>query len=241
MVSPEILNQCQAIITYQFRTPDLLNAALTHSSSAENRLHSNERLEFLGDAVLGLIVCQRLYELYPDHLEGELTKLKSAVVSRRTCAAISNALGLTALIRVGRGMEGVGNRPNSLAAGVFESIVAAIYLDGGFESARSFVLKHAESWIAQYATTTHQQNYKSMLQQYVQRHLGGTPTYEVLDEAGPDHNKSFQVRVLADQRGFGSAWGNTKKDAEQKAALQALQELGIVDEHGHEARPPAVT
>ncbi len=239
MVIQEILDQCQAIIEYQFRNPELLDAALTHSSCADNRLLSNERLEFLGDAVLGLIVCQRLYEIYPEHLEGELTKLKSAVVSRRTCAAISNAIGLTALIRVGRGMEGAGNRPSSLAAGVFESVVAAIYLDGGFENARTFVLKHTETWILQYARTSHQQNYKSLLQQYVQRQLGGTPTYEVLDETGPDHNKSFQVRVVANDRGFSPAWGTTKKDAEQQAALKALQELGMVDEHGHE--PPPVS
>ena len=235
MVVQELLERCEVILDYKFRDRKLLDAALTHASIAETRLLSNERLEFLGDAVLGLVVCQRLFESYPSHLEGEMTKLKSAVVSRRTCAAVANAIGLTELMRVGRGLEGQGGaRPSSLAAGAFEAVVAAIYLDGGLEAARTFILKHMENWIAQYAASTHQQNYKSMLQQYVQRTFNTMPFYEVLDEVGPDHSKSFHVRVNINANRYEATWGANKKDAEQKAAFAALRELGVVDELGQD-------
>src|SRR5215213_4659838 len=122
----DLVGHCEIMLEYRFRDHNLLKEALTHASIADDRRLSNERLEFLGDAVLGLVVCHRLFEIYPDYLEGDLTKLKSAVVA--------NALGLTDLIFVGKGMTGrTGSaaRPSSLAAGVFESIIAAIYLDGG--------------------------------------------------------------------------------------------------------------
>ena len=171
MESDEIVSRCQDILDYRFLNPQLLKEALTHASIADDRRDSNERLEFLGDSVLGLVICHRLFELFPLYLEGDLTKLKSAVVSRNTCAAVSNGLGLTELIFVGKGMTGRAQRPSSLAAGVLESIIAAIYIDGGFEAARVFILRVMEPYIAQYAATTHQQNYKSLLQQHAQQAL----------------------------------------------------------------------
>lgn len=226
---------CETMLDYRFRNHDLLKEALTHASIADDRRESNERLEFLGDAVLGLVVCHRLFEIYPDYLEGDLTKLKSAVVSRNTCAAVSNSLGLTDLIFVGKGMSGrTGNgaRPSSLAAGVFESIIAAIFLDGGLEPAKTFILRHMDAHIQQFAATTHQQNYKSLLQQHAQKVLSATPIYELLDEKGPDHSKCFEVRVLIAGRTFGSAWGPAKKPAEQRAAQLALEELGVLAREG---------
>src|SRR5215470_1104267 len=114
----ELVARCQEILDYRFRDHELLKEALTHASIADDRRLSNERLEFLGDSVLGLVVCHRLFEIFPEYLEGDLTKLKSAVVSRNTCAAVANALGLTELIFVGKGMTGRAERPSSLAAGV---------------------------------------------------------------------------------------------------------------------------
>src|SRR5215216_2421435 len=149
----ELVCRCEAMLDYRFRDHDLLKEALTHASIADDRRLSNERLEFLGDSVLGLVVCHRLFDMFPEYLEGDLTKLKSAVVSRNTCAAVSNAMGLTDLIFVGKGMTGRagangsgaagtgGGRPNSLAAGVLESIIAAIFIDGGLEAARTFILR----------------------------------------------------------------------------------------------------
>jgi ribonuclease-3 len=227
----DLVATCEVMLEYRFRDYDLLREALTHASIADDRRLSNERLEFLGDAVLGLVVCHRLFEIYPDYLEGDLTKLKSAVVSRNTCAAVSNAMGLTDLIFVGKGMTGrtgAAARPSSLAAGAFESIIAAIYLDGGLEQARAFILRHMEPYILQFAATTHQQNYKSLLQQHAQKVMSNTPVYELLDEKGPDHSKCFEVRVVIGTRAFGSAWGPAKKPAEQRAAQIALEELGVL-------------
>ncbi len=187
MVSEDLVTQCEDMLGYRFRDAHLLKEALTHASIADSRKESNERLEFLGDAVLGLVVCHRVFEIFPDYLEGDLTKLKSAVVSRNTCAAVANAIGLTDLIFVGKGMTARNERPSSLAAGAYESIIAAIYLDGGYDAARRFILSHMDDWIDQFAATTHQQNFKSLLQQYAQKNLDGTPIYELLDEKGPDH------------------------------------------------------
>src|SRR2546426_920109 len=138
----EILEKCQKVIASQFRQPDLLRAALTHTSGADTRLASNERLEFLGDAVLGMITCEQLFQRFPDYQEGDLTKIKSVVVSRRTCARISRSLNLGDFLFLGKGMHLHAAVPASLLADVFESLVAAIYLDGGLEAAKTFILKY---------------------------------------------------------------------------------------------------
>jgi ribonuclease-3 len=232
MVAPEVLEQCQRILDYRFQNLQLLDEALTHASSSSNRRNSNERLEFLGDAVLGLIICQRGYEQFPDWLEGQLTILKSSVVSRKTCAEVSNKIGLTDLIRVGPGMDKPGRLPSSLAAGVFESVVGALYLDGGFDTARKFVLHHMQPWVDHYADDDHQLNFKSMLQQYAQREYGCTPTYEVLAEEGPDHKKTFRIRVNMQGHIYEGTQGRTKKETEQAAARLALISLGVLDAQG---------
>lgn len=228
MEAATLLEQAERVLGYRFTNPDLLRESLTHSSIADTRKQSNERMEFLGDSVLGLVVCHRLYEMFPDYLEGDLTKLKSAVVSRNTCAQVANEIGLTELILVGKGMTGRSDRPSSLAAGALESVIAAIYLDGGFVAAEEFVLRMMNPYIDQFAATTHQQNFKSLLQQYAQKTLNASPMYELLDEKGPDHSKCFEVRVVIMGRAFGSAWGPAKKIAEQKAAQNALEELGVL-------------
>src|SRR3954468_7396743 len=135
----EILEECQRTIGYQFRQPEILRAALTHTSGADTRLGSNERLEFLGDAVLGLVTCEQLYLRFPDYQEGDLTKVKSAVVSRRTCARISRLLNLDEYLFMGKGMSYQTTMPANLLADVFESLVGAIYLDGGLEPAKDFI------------------------------------------------------------------------------------------------------
>jgi ribonuclease-3 len=137
----EILEDCQNTIGYHFRQPELLRAALTHASGANTRLASNERLEFLGDAVLGLVTCEQLFLRFPDYQEGDLTKIKSVVVSRRTCAHISRQLHLGDYLFLGKGMNSHANVPASLLADVYESLVAAIYLDGGLEVAKNFIVR----------------------------------------------------------------------------------------------------
>jgi ribonuclease III len=231
-VNIEDRERAEKIISYTFQNPDLLKEALTHASVADHRLNSNERMEFLGDAVLDLIVCEALYKRFPEYLEGDLTKIKSAVVSRRTCAEVSNETGLIDLLIIGKGISSREEMPSSLAAAVYESIVAAIYLDGGFEVVKQYVLRTMSPKIDSIASNAHQQNFKAVLQQHAQKIMGATPIYELLDEKGPDHSKCFEICVVIESRRFGSAWGPNKKMAEQKAALLALEELGVfnVDE-----------
>jgi ribonuclease-3 len=225
----KLLRDCQERLDYEFQDLSLLKAALTHASSANSRRDSNERLEFLGDAVLDLVICQDLYQRLPNALEGELTKIKSAVVSRRICARVADKLRLPEALTLGQGMEPDDRLPRSLAAAVLESIIAAIYLDGGLEPVRAFILTHMSDEIRQAAHSDHQYNFKSQLQQYAQRRMRATPTYELLDEKGPDHSKCFEIAVTVGRQQFPSAWGPNKKDAEQKAAWLALKELGAVD------------
>ena len=228
-MNTEARERAEKIIQYTFKDPDLLKEALTHASIADSRLQSNERMEFLGDAVLDLIICEALYKRFPEYLEGDLTKIKSAVVSRRTCAEVSIETGLIDLLIIGKGISSRDAMPSSLAAAVYESIVAAIYLDGGFDVVKDYVLRTMSPKIEIIASNTHQQNFKAVLQQHAQKSLGAPPIYELLDEKGPDHSKCFEVCVLIENRRFPSAWGPNKKMAEQKAALLALQELGVLD------------
>lgn len=229
MEEHQALHRAQAALGYTFRDPQLLMAALTHASVADSRLQSNERLEFLGDAILGMVVCHELYRRFPDYLEGELTKIKSAVVSRRVCAQISEELGLVDHLLIGKGMTGRAQLPKSLGAALYEALIAAIYEDSGdLETARSFILRTMDKHITQAAESQHQRNYKSQLQQYAQKVLSATPMYELLDEKGPDHSKCFEVSVVVQGRRYNSGWGPSKKEAEQKAAYLALRELNAV-------------
>lgn len=224
----ETLADCQERLEYQFNNPDLLQAALTHASSANTRVESNERLEFLGDAVLGLVVCEALYERLPEALEGDLTKVKSAVVSRRACARIADQMGLTDSLVLGQGMAPGEPLPRSLAAAALEAVIAAVYLDGGIKAATDFIIRHMGDEISAAIDSEHQCNFKSQLQQHAQRELGIAPNYEMLDEKGPDHAKCFEVAVNIGGRQFPSAWGPSKKEAEQKAARLALVDLGAL-------------
>ena len=229
-MTDDLRQRAEALLGYTFKNQDLLKESLTHSSIADNRLNSNERMEFLGDAVLDLIICEALYLRFPNLLEGDLTKIKSAVVSRRTCAEISRETGLIDLLIIGKGISSRSEIPSSLAAAVYESIVAAIYFDGGFEAVKHYVIRTMTPKIDIICSNTHQQNYKAMLQQHAQKLLSATPLYELLDEKGPDHSKCFEVCVTVGGRRFHSAWGPNKKIAEQKAALLALEELGVMEE-----------
>ncbi|MEO0587687.1 MAG: ribonuclease III [Planctomycetota bacterium] len=222
-------SQIESAIGYRFRDESILREALTHASHADHRLASNERMEFLGDAILGYVVCAELFHRFPDLQEGDLTKIKSAVVSRRTCAKVSRSLNLVAMMRLGKGMAEHHDAPSSVAAAVLESLIAAIYLDGGIEPARAFIHAHISDDIDEAADSAHQHNYKSLLQQHAQRSLPATPDYVLLDEKGPDHAKAFEVAAEVEGRRFSSAWANSKKEAEQKAAMQALIELGVAE------------
>jgi ribonuclease III len=227
-MSDELIDKAEEVLGYRFQSHDLLTESLTHASIADNRLKSNERMEFLGDAVLDLIICEQLYKRFPQLLEGDLTKIKSAVVSRKICAEVALETGLADLLIIGKGISSRAAMPHSLAAAVYESIVAAIYLDGGFEIVKEYVLRTMSPKVEAVWSNLQSHNYKAVLQQHAQKQLGGTPIYELLDEKGPDHSKCFEVCVVVNGRRFNGAWGPNKKTAEQKAALLALEEMGVI-------------
>lgn len=220
-----LIAACEERIGYRFNDKNLLRSALTHASGADHRLSSNERLEFLGDAILGAVVCELLFRQYPDYLEGDLTKVKSIVVSRQTCAKISQDLGMQEFLILGKGMTTHPSVPSSLLADVFESVVAAIYLDGGSQAAHDFVAKYMDPEIELAVGGEMGGNYKSQLQQLAQRQYGTTPTYRLLDEKGPDHSKCFKIAAQVGESRYQAAWGRNKKEAEQRAARNALSQL----------------
>jgi len=230
----ETLQQLEQTISYKFSDKSLLAQALTHSSAVDNRLLSNERLEFLGDAVLAVVICQNLFERFSTYLEGDLTKVKSMLVSRGSCARLSRQLRLHKFLKVGKGMASSRALSGSLAAGVLEAVIAAIYIDSGFDAARSFILRIFGSLIERADAEQVQGNFKSLLQQYAQEQFNSTPTYVLLDEKGPDHDKCFELGVVIEERHFPSAWGTNKKEAEQKAAFNALVELGVLKKTSQE-------
>lgn len=230
VVTPETLEAAQVAIGYRFMDLTILARALTHASVCESRLSSNERLEFLGDAILGMIACERIFDTFPDLLEGEMTKIKSVVVSRRACAQIGTRMDLAGLLLLGKGIGCDRDAiPQSMTAAALEAIIAAVYIDGGYEVARDWLAPLIDPFILQAEASGHQQNFKSVLQQHVQQHTGRTPNYRMISETGPDHAKSFKVCVDIAGESFAPAVGSSKKQAEQAAALKALEGLGLVE------------
>ena len=183
----ELIARCEIRLGYQFRDKSFLYEALTHASVAETRLNSYERLEFLGDSILGFTVCEFLFQKYPGWNEGDLTKIKSNVVSRQTCGQIGRELQLNELIVVGKGVGKEGTVPDSLLANAFESIVAAIYLDAGMAAVKQFLLPFVERHVESAIQGELEVNYKSALKQYAQKRFGLPPNYKLLGDRGPDH------------------------------------------------------
>lgn len=223
--------QCEETLGYVFQNKRFLFEAITHASVANTRLNSYERLEFLGDSILGFVVCEFLFQEYPDWLEGDLTKVKSKVVSRQSCADIGARLQIEKCLVVGKGVGTKGKVPKSLLANAFESILAAIYLDGGWNTIRSFLGPLIVEQVERAVQGGLEINYKSDLQQYAQKRYGLPPHYTLLDDRGPDHDKWFKVSALINKKSFEPAWGQNKKEAEQRAAANALATI-----HGEE--PP---
>ncbi len=223
----EALKEVQAKLGYTFKDASLLVQALTHASSNANGTLDNERLEFLGDAIVGMVVCEYLYRTYPQHSEGRLTKMKSAIVSRSALGRVAKALGLTDYIIVGPGMAKRRHLPNSLYANVFEALIAAVFLDGALSEAQKVIMDLLADEISAAEGDKKYKNFKSALQHYTQREMQMTPTYKVLREEGPDHLKFFEVVAVINEVEYASGWGRNKKEAEQRAAEETLKALSV--------------
>ncbi len=208
----------------QFADTSRLKHALTHRSAAsENSFDSNERLEFVGDSVVGLVVCQLLYENYPEHSEGDLAKARAYVVSEPSLAEAAEALGLFDYIQMSPGeMATGGRRRRSILSDAFEAVMAAVYLDCGLEAARAIILRLLTPGVEAIIEDVHKRDYKSSLQEITQARHRVAPVYIIADEQGSEHDKTFVAHALLNDVLIGEGQGKSKKEAEQAAALDAL-------------------
>jgi len=216
------LERFQQEVSYRFGDVGLLREALTHSSSRPGGHRTQERLEFLGDAVASLVVAHMLYESPGDLDEGDMTVMKSNTVSRRSMARAGSRLNLKGYLHVERGLARSKKYPPSVIADAYEALVGAVYLDGGFGAAREFILRTLGPELDAAKEHKHPPNYKSVLQQLVQAEGHDAPVYRTIRNVGPDHDKRFLAAVDIAGVESGSGWGKTKKDAEQQAAQAAL-------------------
>lgn len=223
------MDEFEKELGYKFKDRALLDTALSHSSYAnENRgstHESNERLEFLGDAVLGQVVASHLYLSYPDMPEGQMTRLRAELVCEQSLHLVALRLGLGNYLRFGKGEENSGGRQRpSILADSVEALIAAMYLDGGLQVAKDFIDCNILSG-ADIKTEHPLSDYKTSLQEIVQRKPSQVLSYELVSESGPDHRKTFVVRVLLNDVSIGEGSGHTKKEAEQFAARSGIEEI----------------
>lgn len=224
-----MIEQLEEKIGYKFSNKKYLGIALTHSScsnESNGRLKSYERLEFLGDSVLGIITSDYIFRNCPEFPEGELSKLRASLVCEKTLCEFSKTLNLGEYIKFSKGEKrSGGDKRASILADVFESITGAIYIDGGLENAKKFVLKFIKPEIKNpHLRST--RDYKTDLQEIVQKNPEDKIEYCLVNESGPDHDKSFSVEVLLDNNVIGRGIGKSKKEAEQQAAKEALSLMG---------------
>ncbi len=223
-----MIKDLEAAIGYQFKNITLLQNALSHSSYANERWHdslkSNERLEFLGDSILGMVTAEYLYRNFPDRPEGELTRMRADMVCERALAAVANRIGLGQHLLLGHGEEaGGGRKRDSILADAVESVIAACFLDGGMDSARKFINTFVLTEVP--VQKLRNTDYKTALQELVQQKKNQSLTYHLVGETGPDHDKQFHVEVALNGTVAGSGIGRSKKRAEQEAAKAAIEKL----------------
>lgn len=226
-LNPPSLEGLQEIIGYHFRDLKILELSLTHRSYYYHNSstdEANERLEFLGDSVLGMIISHQLFLDYPQDREGDLTKMKAMLVNETTLAATGRKAGINRFIRLSSEEDRAGGRERpSIISDSVESVIAAVYIDGGLDAARDVILRLLYVDRDAIISDISQRNYKGELLECVQAKGDGMPRYEVVSEAGPDHHKTFEVEVAVSGNRIGTGCGNSKKEAEQEAASEALK------------------
>jgi ribonuclease III len=230
MTSP--LEALQARLAYRFHSVELLERALTHRSFVNESgirgptIRDNQRLEFLGDAVLGVVITDYLFARFPTFDEGKLSKMKAQLVCESALAPAAAAIGLGDSLRLGRGEEANGGRLKpSVLADAYEALIASLYLDGGLEAARTFILSHHSAVLEEIADPDQWQNPKTTLQEIVQSERGDRPTYEIVEVGGPPHLRRFTAHVIVGGQRLGMGEGKSKKEAQQNAAIEALATL----------------
>lgn len=219
-------------IEYNFKDEEVISTAITHSSYANERkakkLKYNERIEFLGDSVLGLVISEYLYKMYPNLPEGELTVTRAKIVCENSLSKCAVDIGLGNYLLLGKGEELSGGRnKSSILSDAFEAIIGAIYIDGGFETAKGFILKYMEKIIKSCVEGKLFYDFKTQLQEIVQQNGEQHISYNVIDESGPDHNKTFLTEVRINEVVTGQGKGRSKKESEQNAAKDALDKLVV--------------
>lgn len=224
------ISELEEILKYTFKNKNLIKEALSHSSYAnENKKtrHSNERLEFLGDSVLSIVVSQYLFQHFTHLPEGELTKIRASLVCEKSLHVFAKQINLGKYIFLGKGEENTGGRERpSILADAFEAVIAAIYLDGGLEAAEKHILRFIPEDIDSKKQMSNFSDYKTILQEVIQKNPEEKIEYSLVSESGPDHNKAFTVQVCLNSNVIGRGTGKSKKDAEQMAAKEALELMG---------------
>jgi len=212
-------------LDYKFKDLELLKTSLTHSSYAnESSVESNERLEFLGDAILGFVVADVLYKKYPDASEGKLSKMRSSIVSRMNFAHFAKELKIDKQVLLGKGEENTGGRERgSNLSGTFEAVIGAIFIDGGYRKVYKIITKLLKNCLN--GDEEIFKDYKTKLQEVAQRKYKKVPKYKVVLEEGPPHDKNFHIEVKLGRKTFGKGVGRNKKQAEQEAAKQGLESM----------------
>lgn len=229
-ISPERLNELQELekrTGVPFVNQNLLNQSMTHSSYAhEKNVKDNERLEFLGDAVLKLVATEYIYNKFPTHDEGDLTKIRAAVISDETLSKVGQKLDLgEAMLLSQNEKKGGGKKRKSNLANAVEALIGAVYLDAGLGRVRDLIIENLRAEIEIVSEVGYIRDYKSTLQEYVQKHKWALPQYRVIKEVGPEHRRVFLVEAKINGQSYGVGRGNNKKEAEQRAAEVALKSL----------------
>jgi ribonuclease III len=229
LANPEEL---QSILRIEFKNKDLLNQAFVHSSYLNENpdfyLLDNERLEFLGDAVLNLVVAEMIFGRFPKSSEGSMTEIRVSLIREETLAQLAAELSLGEYLLLSKGEENSGGRrKQSNLADTYEALIGAIFLDFDLEAARQFIIPRIEHYLSEYSPIQTAKNYKGKLQEYFQTEFKQLPVYRLIDASGPDHDRNFTVEVILDGKVLGTGTGKNKKSAEMSAAGAACEQLGI--------------
>ena len=228
MIDKESLLRCQASIGFQFEDSQLLVHALTHGSAKTDSVPSNERYEFLGDSILGLVVSALLFADAEELDEGRMTKIKAQVVAKSSLLVVAERIGLRDFMIVGKMFEDRSSISTSIIADAVEALIAAVYLDAGFDAAIDFVVAHFKPAIVDAMQSPGQKDFKSLLGQWAQKNHACNPVYKITDMEGPDHQLTFSVTVGIDGTTLAEGKGSNKKSAEQDAACNALNSRGLI-------------